>query len=216
MNLLFDLDGTLSDPKVGIVKCIQYALEIMERPAPAADALEWCIGPPLWKSFAQLLPSDDAAELERAVGLYRERFATLGIRENHPYEGIADALARLGRGNRLYLATSKPGVYAEQIVGRDGLRPFFEQVYGSELDGTNTEKGDLIAHILRTEKLAPETVAMVGDREHDMLGAAQNGVKGYGVAWGYGSREELSRAGAEAIFASPTEMVTFFAGRANA
>lgn len=204
MNLLFDLDGTLTDPFHGITRCISHALLELGRTAPPQVDLRWCIGPPLKSSFAKLLASDDDRLTEEAVAIYRERFGTVGLFENNVYEGIPEALEALqGMGHRLYVATSKPTVYAKQIVEHFGLQPYFRAVHGSELDGTRSDKTVLIAHILKREAIAPSETRMVGDREHDMIGAKANGVCGIGVLWGYGTQAELEASGAEACIGHP-------------
>ena len=127
MNLLFDLDGTLTDSFQGIAKCISYALVMLGRPSPNRESLRWCIGPPLKDSFAKLLASDDNALVKKALALYRERFSTVGLFENEVYDGIPSALESLQiDGHRLYVATSKPAVYAERIIGHFGLKPLLQ------------------------------------------------------------------------------------------
>jgi phosphoglycolate phosphatase len=207
-NLLFDLDGTLTDPKLGITNCIIHALGRMGRDAPVADALTWCIGPPIHDNFARLLQTDDRAVLDRAVGHYRERFGTIGLFENTPYPGIHDVLATLkDRDYRLFVATSKPTIYATRIVERFELSSYFEHVYGSELSGHNMNKVDLIRHVLEHEGLAAKATAMIGDRRHDIIGAKANGVFAVGVTYGYGGFEELTAAGADALCERPEELV---------
>jgi phosphoglycolate phosphatase len=204
MNVLFDLDGTLTDPREGIVACFKYALKILQLDSPADQQLERMIGPPLRESLSTLMETHNDDLLERAVTLYRERFATTGLFENSLYPGIDGALARLrGQGSSLFVATSKPRVFAERIVAHFSLGRFFRAVYGSELDGTNADKRDLLAQLLRAESLSPTDTVMVGDRAHDILGARANGLFSVGVLWGYGSREELVSAGAEALCEEP-------------
>jgi len=191
-TLLFDLDGTLTDPFEGITRSMQYALEKMSAPVPDARELHWCIGPPLWESFRVLLETDDKADLDRAVAFYRERFTVTGLFENTLIKGITELLETLSdAGMRLHVCTSKPHAYAGKIVEHFGLMPYFGKVYGSELDGTRSAKAELIAHILNEENLSASETVMVGDRKHDLIGANANGVAGIGVLWGYGSREEL-------------------------
>ncbi len=126
-NLLFDLDGTLTDPKIGISRCIQHALSALGHEPPDTDTLDWCIGPPLQHSFSRLLDSTDTDLLEQAVHLYRRRFATIGLFENRVYDGIPEVLAELRqRGCRLFLATSKPRIFAEQILDYFNLSGYFE------------------------------------------------------------------------------------------
>lgn len=216
MTLLFDLDGTLTDPFVGITKCILYACDQLGRKCPPGERLRWCIGPPLRDSFAKLLASDDAALIEKAVALYRKRFGTVGLYENKVYEGIPKMLAALNKeGHTLYVATSKPTVFAHKIIDHFDLQPFFKRIYGCELDGTRGDKTRLIAHILQTESFAPSEAAMIGDRVHDMIGAKENGMPGYGVLWGYGSMDELQNSGARAFFKMPHEVVTAFKGKSS-
>ena len=167
MHLLFDLDGTLTDPFVGITTCIRYAVEGLGRTAPTAESLRWCIGPPLKGSFARLLDTRDEQLLNAAVAKYRERFSSEGLFENELYPGIADTLGQLKKdGHRLSVATSKPWVYAVRIVEHFSLEKYFRSVDGSELDGTRVDKVDLIAHILQRDGLAVEDVVMMGRYGH--------------------------------------------------
>jgi phosphoglycolate phosphatase len=208
MNILFDLDGTLTDSFEGITKCIAHALTKLGRPTPPPESLGWCIGPPLKKSFTRLLDSQDDAMAEQALALYRERFGSVGLFENELYEDIPQVLETLkNTGYDLYVATSKPGVYAKRIIQHFGLDKFFKGIHGSELDGTRTDKTSLIAHVLEMESLSADATVMVGDREHDMIGAKANGVPCLGVLWGYGTREELEASGAYACINRPGELI---------
>ena len=192
--VLFDLDGTLTDPAPGISGCIVYALERLGVTAPV-EGLNWCIGPPLRGSFSRLLGTEDVAVLARAMELYRERFSAVGLYENSVYDGIPECLGELrSRGVDLFVATSKPHVYANRILEHFGLSEFFGGVYGSELDGVRSDKGELIAHLLSCEGLASSGVVMIGDRSHDVVGAGRCGVPCVGVLYGYGSAEELGEA----------------------
>lgn len=203
--IFFDLDGTLTDPKRGITGCIQYALERLGRPVPGRDELEWCIGPPLQESFTTLVGPADAA---RGVALYRERFGDVGLFENELYAGIPDVLESLtGQGAQLFVASSKPRVYVDRILDHFELTSWFERVYGSELDGTNTDKRDLLAVALADSGVAPLEATLVGDRAHDAIGAAHNAIDFLGVLYGYGSREELEDEGATRFVHAPTELV---------
>lgn len=204
---LFDLDGTLTDPKPGITRCIQHALAALERDVPCEEELLWCIGPPLQASFPRLLGTDEKALVDRAIAHYRERFSTVGLFENALYPGVVEALQELrGAGLRTFVATSKPRVFALRIVDHFGLRPHFDGIHGSELDGTRTDKGDLIHHLLSSEALDPIGTIMVGDREHDMVGGAKNGLRCVGVTYGYGSAEELLQHGAMRLAGHPREV----------
>lgn len=206
MDILLDLDGTLTDPREGITRCIQYALERLDQPVPEQDRLLHFIGPPLHESFSEMLGGNEKLA-DRAVALYRERFGEVGLYENAPYPGIGAALEALRSGRaRLFVATSKPTIYARRIVVHFGLDKWLEDVFGSELDGTRTDKSELLAHIAGQLGLATETARMVGDREHDMIGARNNGIQGLGVIWGYGSEQELLEAGATALLRTPGEL----------
>src|SRR5215470_329454 len=197
-TIYFDLDGTLTDPKPGITRSIQYALEQLGQPVPSEDDLTWCIGPPLHASLKMLTGTDELAD--RALLLYRERFGDVGLFENEPYRGINETLSALAAtGPRMFVATSKPAIYAERIVDHFGLRPYFERVFGSELDGTRVDKGDLLRYALETAKVEPRTAIMIGDRSHDVVGARRNGMTAIGVLYGYGSENELRGAGAHHI-----------------
>lgn len=206
MNILLDLDGTLTDPREGITRCIQHALRKMGRKVPDANALVHYIGPPLQQSFREMLDGDEAGA-RRALALYRERFADTGLYENAVYPGIEYALDRLiGRGARLMVATSKPTVYARHIVNHFGLNTRVEKVWGSELDGRRTDKRELLAHVLERTGIRVEETLMVGDRRHDATGAIRNGIRPIGVAWGYGSKAELYEAGVEHILDHPEQL----------
>lgn len=189
--LLFDLDGTLTDPRNGITRCVQYALACQGVQVDDLARLECFIGPPLKQAFMDFYALDDAGAAQ-AVADYRVRFGRDGMFENAVYEGMQELLMGLQRsGRQLFVATSKPWFYARQIVQHFGLDPFFCSVYGSELDGTRTEKHALIAHILREEKLEARDTLMIGDRAFDLIGARHNGVASAAVGYGYGSEAEL-------------------------
>jgi phosphoglycolate phosphatase len=211
MNLLFDLDGTLTDPFVGITASIRFALAQMGRVAPAPDDLRWCIGPPLMESFKRLLDTDDSKMAETALAHYRVRFGTVGLFENVVYDDIPETLAALkAGGHTLYVATAKPRVFAWRIIDHFGLRRCFKSIFGSEMDGTRSVKSDLIAHILARHNLSTSETVMIGDRGEDMAGARHNGVTACGVLWGYGSRAELKDAGAHFCLAEPAELQSTF------
>jgi phosphoglycolate phosphatase len=211
MNLFFDLDGTLTDSKPGIIASLRYALHAVGVDAPPDDELAHLIGPPTQVAFAQVLGTTDRAAIDRAVEAYRERFATVGMFENSVYPGVADGLGALrARGFDLWVVTSKPQVYARTIVEHFGLRGFFREVYGPDLSGARSEKGELIAYVLGVEGLRPGDTWMIGDRMHDIAGARKNGLRAAGVLWGYGSREELRDAGADVLFESMPELVRAF------
>lgn len=203
--LLLDLDGTLVDPAAGIVGSCRHALAELGRPTADDADLRWIIGPPLRGSFARLLGGPQ--QVEAALRLYRERYAAWGLAQAEVYPGIPQALAELREaGFRLMLCTSKPAVFARQVVERFGLGAHLTGVYGAELDGQFDDKGELIGHILATEGLSPQEACMVGDREQDVRGAARNGLASIGVLWGYGSAAELGDAGAQLLARTPAEL----------
>jgi phosphoglycolate phosphatase len=202
-HLYFDLDGTLTDPYEGITRCILYALDELGFPHPDDDYLYSCIGPPLWDTFPELV----GKELTRkAVDLYRERFVETGWKENVPYEGIHDALETIASaGHLLFVATAKPHMHAARIIEHFGMGDFFDNVYGSELDGTRATKTELLQFAIARNPGDTNRV-MVGDRKHDLLGGIANNMRPIGVAWGYGSIEELRDAGAACIAREPAEL----------
>jgi len=204
MNLLFDLDGTLTDPYQGISKSICHAFKTLGRVVPYREDLRWCIGPPLKNSFAKLLETDDDKLVQEAIAIYRERFGTVGLFENKIYEGIPETMKMLrDDGHVLYMATSKPTVFAKRIMAHFDLGQYFRAVHGSEMDGTHSDKTNLLAHVLRRERIAPSETIMIGDRKHDMIGAKANGICGIGVLWGYGTQDELEASGARACVPNP-------------
>jgi len=203
--VLFDLDGTLTDPAAGIVGCIQHALRSLGAPVPPASQLTRYIGPPLRESLAVLLGQPDSATVEEAVRRYRERFEARGMYENRVYPGIPELLRHLTEmGWRAFVVTSKPTPYARRILDHFGLSGLFFGVYGSEMDGRLTRKGQLLAHVLAVESLVTEGAVMVGDRAEDIRGAREHGLACAGVAYGYGSIQELREAGACWICDDPT------------
>lgn len=198
-SILFDLDGTLTDPKEGITKCVKYALNKFGIEVEHLDRLLPYIGPPLYDSFVQIqgLPEDQAL---LGVEYYRERYKTLGMYENSVIPGIPQLLEKLkAQGYSLYVATSKPAVFAEEILRHYGLDGYFNHVGGSNLDGTRSKKREVIQYVLDQNNIPAEEALMIGDREHDIIGAQACGVTSIGVTFGYGPVEELSSAGADYI-----------------
>jgi len=198
-TVLFDLDGTLIDPFEGITSCAQYALAHFGINTDKQD-LKCFIGPPLRESFPQYYGLDKE-QTEIAIEKYRERFQPQGVYENVLYDGVIHMLERLkAQGKTIILATSKPEVYAKKILVHHGIDKYFSFVCGATLDGRIDSKTEVIAHILREMNLDPKACVMVGDREHDVTGALNNGIDAVGVLWGYGSRDELIQSGADEVF----------------
>lgn len=210
LHIYFDLDGTLTDPYEGITKCILYALDELGFPRPDADYLYSCIGPPLWDTFPELVGQELT---NKAVELYRERFVEIGWKENRPYDGIHDALETIASaGHTMFVATAKPHKHAARIIEHFGMGDYIHNVYGSELDGTRATKTELLKFAIERN---PGTVTriMIGDRKHDLVGAIANDMEPVGVAWGYGSLEELESAGASLIVHSPADLSDLITGR---
>lgn len=196
--ILFDLDGTLTESGEGIINCVQYALEKLGKKEEHPENLQCFIGPPLKEQFMKYAGLSEE-EGEKAVVYYRERYTTTGIFENRLYPKIPELLELLKINNKiLAVASSKPEVYVKQILKHFQIADYFTAIVGSELDGRRTEKAEVIEEALRRMHLEEERdkVLMVGDRSHDVQGAISCGLQCIGVAYGYGSREELEKAGA--------------------
>lgn len=203
--VLFDLDGTLTDPFEGIARSVRYALAQLGHPELTDEALRSWIGPSLRGSFAAALGGDSVLA-ERAVELYRERYGPVGIFENQVYTGIPELLAELNEaGCRVCLATSKPQIFAQRILEHFAIAHHFHVIGGATLDASRESKAAVIAYVL--EELPGHAGAvMVGDREHDVIGARMNGLPTIGVTYGYGGPEELRDAGAAALANSVGEL----------
>ena len=198
--IIFDLDGTLTDPEEGITKCVEYALNRFNITVEDRRDLIPFIGPPLYESFMVYygLSKKDAL---KAVEIYRERFGTIGLFENRVYDGVIELLEKLkSQGKTLIIATSKPEEYTLKILDYFDLKKYFTFVAGATFDSSRVKKGDVIKYAL--ENLSnpdKDSIIMVGDRMHDVLGAKENGLKSIGVLYGYGDRDELETAGADFI-----------------
>jgi phosphoglycolate phosphatase len=213
MALIFDLDGTLTDPGVGILGSIRFALESLGAPVPEPDELREAVGPPLRDSFRRFLDTDDEAPITAAIALYRERYERQGMLENVPYPEVPPVLEALrAAGHELYVGTSKPHVFARRILEHFGLARHFEAVFGAELDGRRGDKAELLAHALERAALSPEATWMIGDRCFDVAGAKANALRSIGVLWGYGAREELEAAGADRLASRPQDLLRAIAG----
>lgn len=199
-TILFDLDGTLIDSEVGIVKCLQYSLGKMGIVERDTAKLRRCIGPSLLETYCNLygMNKDDGW---KAIHFYRERFDKIGILENSLYTGVDELIKKLSAsGKIILLATAKPTEQAQIILERYKLTNFFHTIAGSNLDGTRISKTEIIAFNLnRFPHIDLKKVVMVGDREHDIIGAKQNGITSIGVTYGFGSNDELKAANADYI-----------------
>lgn len=207
--ILFDLDGTLTEPAEGITNSVCYALKKFGIESKPENELRF-IGPPLHISF-QMFYGMSEEDSFKAVDYYREYFAPKGIFENRLYEGIPAALDRLiFKGYTLAVASSKPEVFVKQVLEHFGIANRFEVIVGSELSGERTDKKDVITEAMARLDATPDECCMIGDRSHDIEGAHQCGMLAAGVLWGYGSKEELQGAKADAILSSVEQMVRFF------
>jgi len=206
-TILFDLDGTLTDSKPGITRCVQHALAELGVTVEDLDVLTPFVGPPLRESFARYYGFTDEQSL-RAIACYRERFASVGLFENAVYTGVPELLDALqGAGMTLAIASAKPAPFVDRILDHFALRSYFKVVAGASLDHTRATKDAVIAHAL--QELAPHPshrLLMVGDREHDILGARTHGIETVAVGYGYGTREELIAAAPLAIVDSVTDL----------
>jgi phosphoglycolate phosphatase len=207
-SVLFDLDGTLTNPKVAITSSMAHALAEVGAEVPPLEELVWCIGPPLRQNLGKLLGPDRAHLVEPAAHAYLRRYATEGVRETTEYPGIDAMLHRIrSSGQRVYLATTKFVDHAEVVLTAFSLRDHFEGVFGARHDGSLGDKRELLQHLIETTGIDPARSVMIGDREHDIVGAKANGIYAIGVTYGFGSREELMSAGADAICESPEEIL---------
>ncbi|TWI73036.1 phosphoglycolate phosphatase [Desulfobotulus alkaliphilus] len=207
---LFDLDGTLTDPKEGITKSVQYALNKMGIIEENLENLIHFIGPPLKHSFMTHYGFSEGQAME-AIACYREYFTDRGMFENFCFKGIDRILNGLVQEKKkLFVATSKPTVFAKTITDTFGLSSYFEEVVGSELDGSRCEKASVIRYIFDHHGIEKAKTLMIGDREHDVIGARENGIASLGVGFGYGSREELEKAGADFFAASLPDLEKMF------
>lgn len=208
--ILFDLDGTLTDPGLGITNAVMYALKKFNIEVPDRSELYKFIGPPLLESFEKYYGMTPE-QRQMALQYYREYFKPYGLYENTVYDGVGEVLAALKvQGKKLILATSKPEPFAVEILRHFGLDKYFDFVAGATMDETRNKKADVIAYALENCGITDLSAAvMVGDREHDVLGAKQNGLDCVGVLFGYGDREELSAAGAAYIAEKVEDILRF-------
>ena len=207
--LLFDLDGTLTDPGEGIRNSVAYALQKYGITVTEQELLNRFIGPPLQEGFQEFY-GFSPEEAMKAVGYYREYYGKQGIFQNKLYDGIPRMLEMLqANGITLLVATSKPELYAKEIIQHFHLESFFLYIAGGNMDGTRCKKQEVISYALQTCRFDDKKgIAMVGDRRHDIEGAKLCGIDSIGVLYGYGSEKELIDAGAGQVAASPEELLS--------
>ncbi len=211
--VFMDLDGTLTNPKLGITKSVRYALQSKGIIVEELNSLCKFIGPPLRESFMTFY-GFDAVQAEELVTKYREYYKVTGIYENEVYDGMEELLSQLqASGRKIYVATSKPEEFAEKILEHFHLAHFFKDICGATMDGSRSTKEEIIRYTMERNGITEhEKVVMVGDREHDVLGAKAVGVASVGVLYGFGSREELQEAGADSIAMSVRDVFETIAG----
>ena len=211
--ILFDLDGTLIDSGEGVTNSVAYSLKKYGIIAKSREELYRFIGPPLHESYQKYFGFSEE-QAKEAVTYYREYYRERGIFENRIYEGIQETLETLlDRGKTLLVATSKPELFAREILWHMGLAKYFSYVAGANMDGTRTKKAEVISYARSAAQISGQAAfVMVGDREHDVLGAKEAGIDSVGVLYGYGSREELRRSGADYIIERPNELLRLLFG----
>ena len=208
-TILMDLDGTLTDPGLGITNSVMYALKKFGITVEDRASLYRFIGPPLVEEIGSVYGFSREDSL-RAVDYYREYYADKGLYENRVYDGIPETLESIRRaGKKIVLATSKPELFSCQILEHFDLMKYFDFVAGSTMDHSRIHKADVIAYAVKSFGIDPARALMVGDRENDVQGAKANQMDVLGVLYGYGSREELEKAGAERFAETPEEILRF-------
>lgn len=205
--VLFDLDGTLSDSAPGILAALRHAFDVNGLAPLDARTEQSLLGPPFYQSLPPLIGGED--ELPAVIRAYREHYGAGGMYDTSAYDGVHAVLATArAAGLRLAVATSKPERYAVPIVEHLGFTEYFDTIGGDELDGSLPTKALVIDKVLhRLGNPGADTVCMIGDREHDVIGAREHGIDCIGAGWGYGLPGELARAGADPICATPGELL---------
>jgi phosphoglycolate phosphatase len=215
-HILFDLDGTLVDSQKGIINSITSAVVTLGYPMPSPGSLRWVLGPPIRQNLARILGTDDTAKIEAGTKLYREHYSTNGVFEAEVYSGIFPLLEELKSKKRLFVVTAKPEPSARQMMDHLGLTGYFDGIYGSQLDGTFSDKSKLLAHMLEKHRIPSNTAVMIGDRNHDIIAAKKNGVKSVGILYGYGDINELQLAEADMIFTTVPDLHQYLSAAVSA
>jgi phosphoglycolate phosphatase len=205
-TVLLDLDGTLIDSQPGIIASCEATLFALGHEGDVPDIKRF-IGPPLEEMITSLLGAKGDDRVAEGVAAYRKFYGESGLYGAKTYPGVADALQDLrGAGATLFVATSKREDFARRILQNLRLSDFFAQIYGSIPGGALDTKPELLAHILSEQKIRPEAAVMVGDRHYDIFGARANNLRGLGVLWGFGDRQELEAAGADGLVERPADL----------
>lgn len=206
--IFMDLDGTITDPMIGITKSIQYALKYFNIEVEDINTLTKFIGPPLKDTFSQDYKFDEKQTVE-AIEKFRERFSEVGLFENVVYNGMEEFLKELkNNGKILMVATSKPQFFAEKILDHFSLKKYFSFIGGSNMDETRSKKSEVIEYVLSENNIKDlSKVVMIGDRKHDIIGAKELGIDSIGVLYGYGNYDELKEAGANFIIKDLNELL---------
>ncbi len=202
MNLLFDLDGTLADPFEAFSSSIHHAFAEHHLRCPDMKELQKCIGPPLHLSLKNILGKNSSPKLEAVLSSYRKHHADIGIFQYRFYPEASQCLENLNEHHQLFVATSKPTVFVLPLLRHFKKDHYFKNIYGSEISGVRSDKGELLQYLIHREDLNPKHTIMIGDREHDIIGAKKTKIHSIGVTWGYGSLSELNNAGADRVCTS--------------
>ena len=214
MQLLFDLDGTLTDSSPGIIRCLAHTMQVLGQDVPSIPCLRLCLGPPLVTVFQSLLTNDDNDVIERAIAIYREQYEATGISETALFPGVAEALNDLHQSSHcLQLVTVKPEPYARRVLKQLSIASVFNDVFAPTLDDRVTTKSALVRAALADGTYDKSEVAMIGDRAEDIIAARENRIFSAVAGWGYGTSEEIAAAKPDRIFSTMTEYVHWVESR---
>ncbi|GBR06659.1 HAD-IA family hydrolase [Asaia siamensis] len=203
-SILFDLDGTIIDSRIGIIKTLHTVVSALGHVPDEAIDLTWVVGPPLAELMAEVIGYYGDTRVDEAIALYRRFYDTQGRLQTPVFPAMAELIETLARSPiRIFTATSKPASLAQTILAGNGLDRYFDRIHGAADDDTGGEKPEMIARILAQEGLSADHTLMIGDRRFDISGAHANRIRGIGVLWGYGGEKELTEAGADLLVTSP-------------